>query len=151
MNNYSPDYYDQDTTAGAGTFAIDAIAADRATFIRKTYAHLAVAILLFMGLEFILFSNKALVDGMMQAIGGNWWLILIAFMGASWIANSHGLQCQISCGAICRFGDLHCCRSVDLYPHPLDRNQPIPQCSCDSRCCDRYTLYFWWTDCLRIC
>lgn len=88
MNNYSPDYYDEDTTAGAGTFAIDAVAADRATFIRKTYAHLCGAIMLFMGLEFILFSNDALVNSMMAAIGDNWWLVLIAFMGASWVASA---------------------------------------------------------------
>lgn len=88
MNNYSPDYYEEDTTAGGGVFAIDAIASERATFIRKTYMHLAGAIMAFMGLEFILFSSKPLVEGMMQAIGGNWWLVLIAFMGASWIASS---------------------------------------------------------------
>ncbi len=88
MNNYSPDYYEEDTTAGGGVFAIDAIASERATFIRKTYMHLAGAIMAFMGLEFILFSSETLVNGMMQAIGGNWWLVLIAFMGASWIASS---------------------------------------------------------------
>lgn len=88
MNQFNPDYYDQDTTAGGGMFAIDAIASERAAFIRKTYMHLFGAILAFMGLEFILFSNEALVTGMMQAIGGNWWLVLIAFMAASWIASS---------------------------------------------------------------
>ncbi|QDT99058.1 Bax inhibitor-1/YccA family protein [Gimesia aquarii] len=88
MNNYSPDYYEQDTTAGGGVFAIDAIASERAAFIRKTYMHLAGAIMAFMGLEFILFSSDTLVNGMMNAIGGNWWLVLIAFMGASWVASS---------------------------------------------------------------
>ncbi len=88
MNNYSPDFYDQDTTAGGGMFAIDAIAEERAAFIRKTYMHLFGAILAFMGLEFILFSNDALVESMIRAIGGNWWLVLIAFMAASWIASS---------------------------------------------------------------
>ncbi|MEQ8635798.1 Bax inhibitor-1/YccA family protein [Gimesia maris] len=88
MNNYTPDYYDQDTTAGGGVFAIDAIATERAAFIRKTYMHLTGAIFAFMGLEFILFSNKALVEGMMGAIGGNWWLVLIAFMAASWVASA---------------------------------------------------------------
>ncbi|QDU11679.1 Bax inhibitor-1 family protein [Gimesia aquarii] len=88
MNNFSPDYYDQDTTAGGGVFAIDAIASERAAFIRKTYMHLAGAIMAFMGLEFILFSSDTLVNGMMNAIGGNWWLVLIAFMGASWVASA---------------------------------------------------------------
>ncbi|WP_298866124.1 Bax inhibitor-1 family protein [uncultured Gimesia sp.] len=88
MNNYNPDYYEQDTTAGGGGFAIDAIAADRATFIRKTYAHLAGAILLFMGLEFIIFSTPALLEPILRLFTGSMWLILIAFLGASWIASS---------------------------------------------------------------
>ncbi|MDF1746330.1 MAG: Bax inhibitor-1 family protein [Gimesia sp.] len=88
MNNYNPDYYEQDTTAGGGVFAIDAIAADRATFIRKTYAHLAGAILLFMGLEFIIFSTPALLRPIMGLFSASPWIILVAFLGASWVASS---------------------------------------------------------------
>jgi len=88
MNNYNSDYYEQDTTAGGGGFAIDAIAADRATFIRKTYAHLAGAILLFMGLEFIILGTPALWQPIMGLFGTSPWMILIAFMGASWVASS---------------------------------------------------------------
>lgn len=89
MNNYSPDYYDQDTTAGAGGFAIDAIAADRATFIRKTYGHLAVAILLFMGLEFVILNTPAVYEPILNVfMNSSRWLVLIAFMGASWLASS---------------------------------------------------------------
>tara|TARA_R110002095_G_scaffold190753_3_gene168413 strand:+ start:572 stop:1306 length:735 start_codon:yes stop_codon:yes gene_type:complete len=88
MNNLTPDYYDQDTTAGGGVFAIDAIASERATFIRKTYMHLAGAILAFMGLESIILSTPELRDPILSAFTGNMWLVLIAFMGASWIASS---------------------------------------------------------------
>ncbi|MCH9655255.1 MAG: Bax inhibitor-1 family protein [Planctomycetes bacterium] len=88
MNNYNPDYYEQDTTAGGGGFAIDAIAADRATFIRKTYAHLAGAILLFMGLEFIIFSTPALLRPVLGLFSASPWIILVAFLGASWVASS---------------------------------------------------------------
>jgi len=88
MNNYNPDYYDQDTTAGGGVFAIDAIASERATFIRKTYMHLAGAILAFMGLEFIILNSPALYEPIMGLFSGSMWMILIAFMGASWLASS---------------------------------------------------------------
>lgn len=88
MNNYNPDYYEQDTTAGGGGFAIDAIEADRATFIRKTYAHLAGAILLFMGLEFVILGTPALFNPIMGLFSVSPFIILIAFMGASWIASS---------------------------------------------------------------
>ena len=88
MNNYNPEYYDQDTTAGGGMFAIDAIASERATFIRKTYAHLAGAILAFMGLEFVILNTPAIANPLVSLFTNNWWMILIAFMGASWVASS---------------------------------------------------------------
>lgn len=88
MNNYSPDYYDQDTTAGRGMFAIDAIAEERAAFIRKTYMHLTGAIFVFMGLEFIIFSTPTLRNGVLSLFTVSPWIILIAFLGASWLASS---------------------------------------------------------------
>lgn len=88
MNNYTPDYYDQDTTAGGGVFAIDAIASERAAFIRKTYMHLTGAIFVFMGLEFIIFSSPTLLQGVLGLFSASPWIILIAFLGASWVASS---------------------------------------------------------------
>ncbi|MEQ8855657.1 Bax inhibitor-1 family protein [Gimesia sp.] len=88
MNNYSPDYYDQDTTAGRGMFAIDAIAEERAAFIRKTYMHLTGAIFVFMGLEFIIFSSPTLLRSVLSLFTASPWIILIAFLGASWLASS---------------------------------------------------------------
>lgn len=85
--NYSP----------SGTVA-EAAAADRVTFIRRTYVHLGIAIAAFAGLETYLLKASwatSLVGGMLQ----NWWIVLIAFMGVSWLANwwaqsstSRGLQ-----------------------------------------------------------
>lgn len=74
-----------------GYSAADAVPAERSSFIRKTYLHLAAAILAFIGLEFFLFAS-----GIAQSIlaivsfAGSWsWLIVLAvFMGVSWIANS---------------------------------------------------------------
>jgi len=88
MNNYTPDYYEQDTTAGGGVFAIDAIASERAAFIRKTYMHLAGAIFVFMGLEFIILNTPALLRPVLGLFSASPWIILIAFLGASWIASS---------------------------------------------------------------
>ena len=88
MNNLNPDYYDQDTTAGRGMFAIDAIAEERAAFIRKTYMHLAGAIFVFMGLEFIIFSTPPLLRFVLSLFSASPWIILIAFLAASWVASS---------------------------------------------------------------
>jgi len=78
--------------------AAQAIPAERAAFIRRTYGHLAGAILVFIGLEALLLR----VPGIENVVGGmlsSWWLILLAFMGVSWLADywarsdtSRGLQ-----------------------------------------------------------
>ncbi len=61
----------------------------RMTFIRKTYAHLTGAIFLFAALEYLflgpLYESVALPA--LNLLGGNWAIVLIAFMGVSWIAD----------------------------------------------------------------
>lgn len=70
--------------------AIRAASGDRAAFIRRTYAHLAGAILAFMGIEALLLN----VVGMEQVLGVlgtsrlSWLIVLVAFMAAGWIARS---------------------------------------------------------------
>jgi FtsH-binding integral membrane protein len=72
---------------------------ERAAFIRRTYSHLAGAILAFIGLETVL-VNTVPFDVIAGMLGGyNWLLVLGAFMGASWLAQywarsqtSRGLQ-----------------------------------------------------------
>ncbi|HEY0048821.1 MAG TPA: Bax inhibitor-1 family protein [Pyrinomonadaceae bacterium] len=71
--------------------AADALPEERARFIRKTYLHLAAAILAFVVLEAFLFASGIAGTIMMtMRIGGNfsWLLVLGAFMGVSWLANS---------------------------------------------------------------
>ncbi len=74
--------------------AANALPAERAKFIRKTYLHLAAAILAFVGLEVFLFASGAAQTIAATMLGGNFsWLIVLAlFMGvsmlASWWANS---------------------------------------------------------------
>lgn len=62
---------------------------ERAAFIRRTYGHLAGAILAFIGLEVLLLR---LVPGewikeTFFASPYSWLLVLLAFMGASWLAQ----------------------------------------------------------------
>jgi uncharacterized protein len=67
----------------------EAPADERAGFIRRTYAHLAGAILAFTGLEFLLFKT-GMPEMMINALGRSqysWLIVLVAFMGAAWIAE----------------------------------------------------------------
>jgi len=72
-------------------FAADAAVVERTAFIRRTYAHLAGAILAFVGLEWFVLSTPTLYEPMIQTmVGGQWsWLIvIIVFMAAGWVAQS---------------------------------------------------------------
>ena len=69
--------------------AAEALPEERASFIRKTYLHLAAAIAAFIGIEFVLVNSDA---GMMIAqtmLGGrfSWFIVLALFMGISMLAN----------------------------------------------------------------
>lgn len=59
---------------------------DRVTFIRKTYAHVAYAVLGFLFFETFLFTS-----GIAQSIAApmlqNWWVVIIAFIGGSFLGN----------------------------------------------------------------
>ena len=79
MNTY-------ETTFGNNS-AANALPEERARFIRKTYLHLAAAILAFIGLETYLFMS-----GMAEMIAGtmlnvSWFIVLALFMGVSFLAN----------------------------------------------------------------
>jgi FtsH-binding integral membrane protein len=69
-----------------------AAASERALFIRRTYAHLAGAILAFMAVETALFQVLGM-EGQKQVLrlmlsGYNWLIVMLAFMGASWLAQT---------------------------------------------------------------
>jgi FtsH-binding integral membrane protein len=81
--------------------AAQSAASDRAAFIRRTYAHLAGAILAFMGLEAVLLNvvEPRAVFGLFAGTPASMLIILLAFMGASYLAqvwarsdSSPGLQ-----------------------------------------------------------
>lgn len=73
-------------------FAADAAAEERATFIRKTYLHLAAAVGAFVLLEYAIFTMVApetLVRTVTWAQSGwNWAIVLGGYMLVSWIANA---------------------------------------------------------------
>jgi len=74
-----------------GNSAADALPEERARFIRKTYLHLAAAILAFVVLEGFLFASGAANSIMsVLSLGGSmsWLIVLGAFMGVSWLASS---------------------------------------------------------------
>ena len=67
---------------------------DRVAFIRKTYAHLLGAVVVFAGLLYLLMTNETLIAKVSAplvsfALGGrfHWAIVLGAFMVASWLAD----------------------------------------------------------------
>jgi FtsH-binding integral membrane protein len=67
--------------------AAEAPAAERAAFIRRTYGHLAAAILAFIGIEYALLQLPGIANIVHGMLSVSWILILAAFMGVSWLAN----------------------------------------------------------------
>src|SRR5438552_12485466 len=62
----------------------------RAEFIRRTYTHLAMAILAFIGLEIIFFQSgvaEALTGAVVGAGRIGWLVVLLGFMAVSWVAD----------------------------------------------------------------
>jgi uncharacterized protein len=63
-------------------------ASERAAFIRRTYAHLAVAVLAFIAVEWMLLQ-LSIAPAMAEWMTGgySWLIVLAAFMGVSWLAE----------------------------------------------------------------
>lgn len=67
--------------------------ASRAAFLRKTYLNLAFAILAFVGIEGLLMQWQPAIELAQTMVSGrNWLVVLLAFMGISWLANTWALQ-----------------------------------------------------------
>jgi FtsH-binding integral membrane protein len=79
----------QSTLHREAVLASEAPADARREFIKRTYAHLAVAILAFIGLEYLLITSPV-APKVMSMIGGSrlsWLLVLVAFMVVAWLAE----------------------------------------------------------------
>src|ERR1700730_3681136 len=77
--------------------AIRAQESARATFIRRTYAHLAGAILAFVALELAFFQVLPQQDQatFLRAVFGSTWSLLILFglfVGAGWVAQAWAMS-----------------------------------------------------------
>ena len=84
MSNLNP----YASTAVPAAFAEESA---RATFIRRTYMHLAGAVLALVALETLIFAvvPEQTMLGLVRAMGGMGWLIVLgAYMAVSWIARS---------------------------------------------------------------
>ncbi len=81
-NHYTQEIADRDL------FAHDAAVEVRATFLRMTYLHLAMAVMAFIGLTSVLVNTPPVVDFMFGFLQrGQWWLVLGAFMLVGWLAE----------------------------------------------------------------
>lgn len=69
---------------------IDLPEVDRATFIRRTYAHLAGALLAFAALAALIVNSSFGINLARAMVGGrfSWLIVLGIYMGVSWLAHS---------------------------------------------------------------
>ena len=83
-------YADNNPYRSWGMIAADAQPNERLGFIRKTYVHLAGAVLALVALEAVLLSLPGVGEMVNLMIGGRFsWLIVIgAFMAITWVANN---------------------------------------------------------------
>ncbi len=80
----------QDFTSTFGNSVADAQPADRATFIRKTYMLLALAVLAFIGVEAVFFTTglAQMIASVIFSGGSIGWLVVLAlFMAISYLSN----------------------------------------------------------------
>jgi FtsH-binding integral membrane protein len=64
-------------------------ASARSSFLKKTYLHLALAFIVFICVEAMLINwQPAVALAGKMVSGNNWLIVLLAFMGVSWLANS---------------------------------------------------------------
>lgn len=62
---------------------------DRAVFYRKTYLHVALAVLLFVGVEYVFLQIEPLVNFMMSLTTGYLWLLLL---GGFWLVSNFSVS-----------------------------------------------------------
>jgi FtsH-binding integral membrane protein len=66
----------------------------RASFIRKTYLHLALSVLVFAGLQVIYFTTgiAEIFSSIVYSSSIIWFVIIALFIGVSWVANKWALS-----------------------------------------------------------
>ena len=66
----------------------------RTAFIRKTYTHLLIAIALFISIEYVFFSTTMASTILETMSHVPWFVIIIGFIGASWVAQGMADRAQ---------------------------------------------------------
>lgn len=61
---------------------------EKAAFYRKTYTHVALAVLVFIILETFLLRIEPLINALLQLQGYSWLILLGGFMGVTWLAQN---------------------------------------------------------------
>lgn len=84
--SYSPEAYDD--AYGQNLFVADAAVEERVAFIHRVYAHVGAATLLFVGLVAGLINTPQIAEPLAGFMMQSWWMVLLAFMGATWVAQS---------------------------------------------------------------
>jgi FtsH-binding integral membrane protein len=74
-------------TADMDLFVADASQDARVAFIRRVYAHVAGATLLFVGLTAALINIPAISQPLAEFAFGHWWAVLLSYMIAGWVAH----------------------------------------------------------------
>ena len=89
-------YQRQQTPALQGSYTstpVEFLGVDRrATFISRTYNHLFAAIIGFIAVEMFLFTSGLAEPIARTMLGGSWMLVLMLFMGLSWLATRTATQ-----------------------------------------------------------
>ena len=76
-------------------YPVAALSTDaRASFLVRTYAHLLGAILLFIGIEYALFTSGLAYPIANAMLGTSWLLVLGGFMVVSWFASKTAAQAE---------------------------------------------------------
>jgi FtsH-binding integral membrane protein len=85
----SMSYAENPYRSGMDVFAADAAVDERASFITKTYLHLAGAVGAFIALSAVLLQIPGIGELVNTMIGGraSWLIVIALFMGVSWIAQ----------------------------------------------------------------
>ena len=112
MSNINP--YAADATPAA--FAEESA---RAAFIRRTYMHVAGAVLALVALETVIFTvvPEETMFGLVQKMSGMGWLLVLgAYMGVSWMARSWATSSVSRGGQYAGLGLYVVAESIILLP-----------------------------------
>lgn len=61
---------------------------EQTAFYRKTYGNVAIGVLVFILLEAFMLNNPTIVNLMLSFTGNSWMVVLLAFMGVTWLAQN---------------------------------------------------------------